>query len=113
MDDDDGGRNDTPRRRREIRLRNTFLAFFEAFGLYSSFDAAMRGNAHRCGKKSPTMAIEGDEAKCSKISQRDGGMINIEAERFFTGWRRRESQTLDLIIGQCVNDGDAESIFNI
>ena len=55
----------------------------EAFGLYSSFDAAMRGNEHRCGKKSPTMAIEGDEAKCSKISQRDGGMINIEAERFF------------------------------
>ena len=29
------------------------------------------------------MAIEGDEAKCSKISQRDGEMINIEAERFF------------------------------
>ena len=48
------------------------------------------------------MAIEGDEAKCSKISQRDGGMINIEAERFFMGWRR-ESQTSDLIIGQCVN----------
>ena len=47
-----------------LKLRN-FCAFFEAFGLYLSFDAAMKGNEQRCGKKSPTMAIEGDEAKCS------------------------------------------------
>ena len=46
-----------------IKTSELFLAFFEAFGLYLSFNAAMRGNEQRCGKKSPTMAIEGDEAK--------------------------------------------------
>ena len=46
-----------------IKTSELFLAFFEAFGLLLSFDAAMRDNKKRCGKESPTMAIEGDEAK--------------------------------------------------
>ena len=52
-DDDSGGK-------RGLKLWK-YLIHTEAFGLYLSFDAAMRGNEQRCGKKSPRMAIKGDE----------------------------------------------------
>ena len=61
------------------------LKLQKAFSLLSSFDAAMRGNEQRCGKKSPTMAIEGDEAKCSHSyldfnTSRDNGSEKHRAE---------------------------------
>ena len=61
MDDDDGGRNDTQQRRREIKTSEVFdIPKLSAFKCLST---QRRGdNKKRCGKESPTMVIEGDEA---------------------------------------------------